>query len=257
MEHARLASRKVIEISGADRKHFLQGLITNDIEKVSPTHAIYALMLTPQGKFLFDFFIIEKGESFLLDVEAGKKEEILKKLKMYKLRSSIDIKETDYNVFQIFSGDYPDVIVFNDPRSAGILGKRAFAKELRGTDKGEAYYDALRVEKVIPEGGKDLFAEKSFPLQNNMDEVGAIDYNKGCYVGQEVTARSKHRGVIRKRVQKFETSGAAKTGDAIKIEGKQVGEILSVSGNKMLALVDFEELEKAPGKAEANGTNLK
>lgn len=251
VEHAKLASRTVIKLSGEDRKNFLQGIITNDINKVSETNAIYALMLTPQGKFMFDFFIIERDAAFFIDAEKAKLDEILKKLKMYKLRSKVEIAHLpEYNVYA--SDSFEGGIFFKDPRFSGKMGSRAFIKgEIPGA-KDEKFYDEKRIENIIPEGGKDLFFEKSFPMQSNMEEAGAIDFNKGCYVGQEVTARSKHRAQIRKKIIKLAASGPVKTHDPITVDSRNIGEVLSVGAGKILALVDFEEVEKNKNNLKSN-----
>jgi len=206
-----LNHRSIIEISGTDRYDFLQGLTTNDIVK-SRDSLIYSAMLSPKGRFLFDFFIFEFNQILILDCPKSRSEEILKKLNFYKLRKNVDIKinekwlilqninDTDYQKslsnHQYFS--------FRDPRSSK-LGDRIYLtneekNKFLSYEKNTNYYHYLRIINKITEGEFDLTYDKSIIAEFNFDNLNAIDYKKGCYVGQELTARTHYLGTIRKKL---------------------------------------------------------
>ena len=225
-----LHNRAVIRISGEDKSDFLQGLITNDINKPKP---IYAALLTPQGKYLFDFIIYEDYDSFLLDCEAARKGELIKKLSMYKLRAKVEIE--DLPNWKVYSGDGVD-----DPRNAK-LGKRLVAES--SYDEGDfAEYEKIRILLGVPDSA-DFIPEKSFIQQYRFDELNGIDYEKGCYVGQEVIARTHYKGTIRKTIFKLE-GDLPNFGEDIMHDGKKIGLMLNSSENLGLALCDIESVEK-------------
>ena len=256
-----IQNRSIISISGEDTKIFLQGLITNDINKVSEKQAIYALMLSPQGRFSYDFFIIKSGDKFLLDCSCEQVDEIIKKFSFYKLRSKIEIKieedlvvvaDNDCSSNPIFNQEIADeVLIFADPRNSE-LGFRIFAKKtvieksMKADETNSAKYNLHRLKLKIPDDS-DLTFEKSFPLEFGFDNLNAIDYQKGCYVGQETTARMHYKGVIRKQiflVEVFDCNEIAKSTE-IEADGKKIGEILSsiFYDNKLLALALIKNLD--------------
>ncbi len=270
-----LENRAIISVTGDDRKNFLQGIISNDVNKVDAKNAIYALILTPQGKFLFDVFVAEIGDMLLLDAEKSRSAELLKKLSMYKLKSQLEILEaTDYQPpIALLGADSlkgnpgevkafaADGIAFIDPRDAA-LGSRIIGKsekilellEREGyTKKPYELYEEVRVARGIPAAGIELVPEKSFPLQNNLDELHAIDFDKGCYVGQEVTARTKYRGVVRRKLYKLEiVAGTSASDNVVMFAGNQIGEIKSIAGKRAIGLLEVEETEKIPSGAVIN-----
>lgn len=193
----KLKNRALIHIEGEDRIDFIQGLITNDIHKLKAGEILYSCFLTPQGKFLYDFFI-HGGEDFLLlDCEGGERaQELYKKLNMYRLRKDVQISiEDSASVYAVFGSD----IGYQDPRSKN-LGRRSFEKpdlEERGFEE----WDKRRINETIPDGSRDLIPEKSTMDEGQMDKIGAIDYDKGCYVGQELTARMHYRGLGKRQLQ--------------------------------------------------------
>ena len=187
-----LTNRAIIEIGGADRKKFLQGLITNNVEKASVSNLIYAVMLSATGRFLYDFFIFDDGENLILDCFAERRDEIFQKLNFYKLRSQVVIKKNDE--LKIISNE--EGRGFPDPRNSK-LGHRLYGNATCDSPKN---YEFLRISLKIPESESDLTYEKSLILEFGFDDLNAIDYNKGCYVGQELTARTHHRGEIRKKI---------------------------------------------------------
>lgn len=200
----KLENRAVIEIAGDDRKKFLQGLITNDINKSSETNLLYSAMLSASGRFLYDFFIQEKNEKLLLECDSIRAEEIVKKLNFYKLRAQVKIsKNEDLFVAQSFEN-----VGLADSRCKN-LGQRIYLEnsaEKNFQIEDSAKYHATRIANKIPEGELDLFYEKSIILEFGFDELNAIDYQKGCYVGQELTARTHYKGEIRKKLFHVEIS---------------------------------------------------
>ncbi len=254
----RLDDRAVLSVSGSDADGFLQGLVTNDVGKLRDGAAIHAALLTPQGKYLFDFLVFRRGEAFRLDCEAEARPALAKRLAMYKLRADVAIDaaipDTVYAVF----GDDADAAarriegadIFVDPRHPA-LGARVVgecgddALERAGIEGvARADYDALRIAHGVPDGRRDLVPEKSFLLENGFDELNGIDFEKGCYVGQEVTARMKHRNLVRKRLVPVRIDGAApEPGTPVLRGDTEVGEIRSSNGNLALALLRIEAIE--------------
>ena len=254
----RLDDRAVLSVSGSDTRGFLQGLITNDVGKLRGGAAIHAALLTPQGKYLFDFLVVRRAEAFRLDCEAEARPALAKRLAMYKLRADVvidaAIPDTVYAVF----GDDAEAAarriegadIFVDPRHPA-LGARVVgecgdeALERAGIEQvARADYDALRIAHGVPDGRRDLVPEKSFLLENGFDELNGVDFEKGCYVGQEVTARMKHRNLVRKRLVPVRIDGAApEPGTPVWRGEAQVGEIRSSGGNLGLALLRIEAIE--------------
>ncbi|OFW79852.1 MAG: hypothetical protein A2887_06150 [Alphaproteobacteria bacterium RIFCSPLOWO2_01_FULL_40_26] len=192
-----LEDRLILEISGVERKKFLQGLITNDINKASEKNLIYTAMLNPQARFLYDFFIFEKDEKLVIDCFAPRRDEILKKLNSYKLRAQVEIKKND-EIKILWNQENQG---FYDPRNPK-LGCRFYTTNLPLTTHPLPLttYHLNRLSLKIPESEHDLTYEKSFILEFGFDDLNAIDYNKGCYVGQELTARTHYKGEIRKKI---------------------------------------------------------
>jgi len=190
-------SRGLIHIEGEDRKDFLQGLITNDINKLTPDAPLYACLLNAQGKFLHDFFVIEGDGFILLDCEGGERAiDLYKRLNMYALRADIQISVEESNdVYAIFDNE----IGLPDPRNKE-MGNRSFEKPDL-PEKPFEVWDHKRITLTIPDGSRDLVVEKSTMDEGSMDTLNAIDYNKGCYIGQELTARMHYRGLGKRKLQ--------------------------------------------------------
>jgi tRNA-modifying protein YgfZ len=241
-----LQDRNIIEISGDDRKKFIQGLITNDINKTSGNEIIYSAMLNSQGRFLYDFFIFEQEQKLFIDCSNSRCDEILQKFNLYKLRSKIEIKKNnDLKVFwNLSKGD------FLDPRNPN-LGYRTYSnKPLTPNSLPLTPYHLNRISLKVPEGEYDLTYEKSFILEFDFDNLNAIDYQKGCYVGQELTARTHYKGEIRKRIFHLKISNTQnlEKNHEITCEGKTAGIILSsfTSESELhaLALIKASELNE-------------
>lgn len=273
--YAVLDQRSVVAVSGEDRKAFLQGLVSNDVLRVTPDHAAYALFLTPQGKFLHDFSIVESdgGEDavLLLDPETDRRADLLRRLKMYKLRSKIALEDRADRLRVVAAfGDgtlealglpaepgaarpFAGGVAFTDPRLPA-LGARLFlpadgvaALESAGLARRDvADYDRLRLSLGVPDGTLDLIPEKSIPLESRMDALNAISWDKGCYMGQELTARTKYRALIKKKLFPVTFDGAApEAGTPVTLDGKDAGEIRSASDGAALALLRLEDVQRA------------
>lgn len=269
-----LQDRSLLSISGNDARKFLQGIISNDIEKVSPECTIYALLLTPQGKFLFDFFISDMDGAIIIDCASNSKDALVKRLMMYKLRSDVKIEDISnkYEVVallgdNVFAQDkladkspgrtikFCKGIAYIDPRDVRMYGRSVIEREnnyqsfeAKDFELGNIEeYEKLRIELTIPAAEKELISGESFPLQNRLDEINAIDFEKGCYVGQEVTTRSKHRGNIRRTLYtvEFIEGGAASPGiEIITEDGKKAGTVLSVMNHLALAQLEKDMVEQ-------------
>jgi folate-binding protein YgfZ len=261
-----LNERSVFRISGEDRVKFLQGLLSNDITKISPDNSIYACMLTPQGKYFADFFLISRGDEILFDILKLRQSEILKKLNMYKLRSAVTINEAPhYQVISLATSEKVNLqssIVFKDPRS-DKLGMRGFINEndfkflSDNFIEDENSYDNIRIDNFIAEGDKDLIPEKSFLAEYGLDNLNAIDYSKGCYVGQELVARTHYLGQVRKQiVQVHAKHNLPALGTEIHAGQQKLGIICSSRANKGLALVRTEDVLKLDSDAKITANDL-
>lgn len=249
--------RALIRLTGRDVRDFLQGIITNDIRKLSADKSLLALLLSPQGKFLAEFFLIEDGGAILMDTEKATLENLLKRLKLYKLRADVMIEEDSRKLAVAWNGDElpvkDSVLVTRDPRSPKI-GYRLYGDHasLRnnlsslGTEVAPTEYDYYRLTLGIPEGSKDAVIDRTIALENGYDRLGAVDFAKGCYVGQEVTARSYHLAVLRKQLLPVVgESDLPPRETELKAGEIAVGSMRSVRRNRGLALVRIEELAKA------------
>lgn len=236
-----LLERELLEISGEDRRKFLQGLITNDIDKLTPQYALYAALLTPQGKFLYDFFLYDRGDSILLDCAPGWAEGIRQHLTKYKLRAKVTIAAREDVAV---TASLEEKLEYADPRSAE-MGWRAIASKesISGLSKDMAAYETRRISLGIAEGQKDLTQERSILLEYRFEDIHGVDFEKGCYVGQEVTARSKHRAQLHKMLFRVEADKALPPAGTMILSGeKTVGEMRSSIGSKGLALIRLEAI---------------
>lgn len=280
-----LEDRGVLALTGDDARTFLQGLISNDINKVTPTQAIHAALLTPQGKYLHDFFIVETADgTLLLDGERARLDDLAKRLKLYKLRAKVTIEDQSdqWRIAALPGGAGTDVlgsepgaamtkdggVLFADPRltalgARAILpadGAEATLSELGLSSGDRAAYDILRLSLGVPDGSRDMIVDKSILLESGFDELNGIDWKKGCYMGQELTARTKYRGLVRKRLLPVEIEGALpEAGTPVTLNGKEVGEVRSAvadgTGGRGLAMIRLEHLE-AGGPFEAAGAKI-
>jgi len=247
-----LANRGVVRLGGEDRRTFLQGLISNDIELATPERAIYAALLTPQGKFLHDLFIIDKDDDFLIDCEATRAGDLLKRLGAYKLRAKVTLADAreEYEVWAARDQDSGFGIqgIFVDPRLPK-LGMRAIRRKKDSPNPESRIlnaYDRHRLTLGVADGSRDMLIEKSTLAEGNFDLLNGISWTKGCYVGQELTARMHYRGLAKKRLFPVKIEGAAPAcGTVVKFGDEDIGDMRSSCGDLGLALLNVEKAEVA------------
>ena len=240
---------------GPTRAKYLQGLITNDIGKAQGTSAIHAGLLSPQGKILFDFFVVPEGDGFLIDVAKDKAAELVQRLLFYRLRAQVEIaEEPALQVAAAWGGTprLPDgAVAYADPRLAELGVRVMLPKDTDlaalGCDlRSEADYHAARISLGVPEGGRDYAFGEAFPHEALFDQLHGVDFAKGCFVGQEVVSRMEHRGTARKRIVPVEGERPLpQPGTSIEADGVPLGEIGSVSGTSGLALIRLDRAEEA------------
>jgi tRNA-modifying protein YgfZ len=267
-----LADRGVLALRGADVRPFLQGLISNDIERIRPDQACYAALLTPQGKFLFDFFIVQHGAELLLEAELARVKDLQRRLMMYRLRSKVEIEDrsASFAVAALIGEGVPEMLdlparpgacraleqglAFVDPRLVR-MGVRVLLPaqdaasalaRLRLDEAARAAYERLRLSLGVPDGSRDLVVEKATLLESGFEELNGVDFAKGCFVGQELTARMKYRGLVRKRLLPVTFDGAAPApGAIIRLGEREAGEMRSGIDGHGLALLRLEQVAKA------------
>ncbi len=242
-----MSNRRILRLSGKDTDSFLQGLITNDVRRLDDG-LVYAALLTPQGKYLADFFLKRDDESVLLDVAEALVDGLAKRLTMYKLRADVAIDQTDLNL-QRGTGPTPEGAL-PDPRHPD-LGWRAYSAAPESDDGTD--WDAIRVRHCIPETGIELTPD-SYILESGFEALNGLDFKKGCYVGQEVTARMKHKTELRKGLRVVEIAGTAPIGAEIQSGGKPAGVLFTQSGGKAIA---YLRLDRAGDDMQAGDATLK
>ena len=248
-----LPSRAVLRVGGTDARKFLQGLITNDIDKAHG--AVHAGLLTPQGKILFDFFVVPTGEEFLLDVAQDKAAELAKRLGFYRLRAQVETALDPELAVAAAWGGTPrpaeGAIIYVDPRLAELGFRLVVPKGTEAALLGceaatEEDYHALRIGLGVPEGGRDYAFGDTFPHEALFDQLNGVDFTKGCYVGQEVVSRMQHRGTARKRFLPVEgVAPLPAPGTMIEANGMPIGTLGSVNGASGLALIRLDRAEEA------------
>jgi tRNA-modifying protein YgfZ len=253
---AMLEDRAVIRVSGEDATSFLQGLLTNDLERLHPSEARYAALLTPQGKILFDMIVVRApGEepSYLIDCTAAQAADLAKRLGFYKLRAKVAIADmsADQAVAAFWGAEAPHVdegVLCADPRDPR-LGWRAILPRPTAAAFGSEHvneYEGLRIAVGAPKGGLDFAYGDAFPHDANFDLLHGVDFDKGCYVGQEVVSRMKHRGTARKRIARVKLSGPSPApGTPVLDRELAVGALGSSSGREALALLRLDRAEEA------------
>ena len=248
------ANSNFIKISGKDSANFIQGLITKDINSCNDKNLIYACMLTPQGKFLADFFIFKKNDAYFFEIHEKFYENFFNKLIMYKLRSIVNIEKIDsLNSFVIFgevdiNNNYE---IFNlDPRNINI-GKKLIQKnstidnELNFNEIDELEYHEILIKNKVPYSPFDLEINKSLLLENKFEEINAISWDKGCYVGQEITARMKYRALLKKQTYVLElVAGKLEVGEDIFINKINLGKVISVSNKYVLCMLKINLIDE-------------
>jgi len=271
-QYVLLDDRGVIRVSGADARSFLQGLVSNDMERVTAEHAVHAAFLTPQGKYLHDFFVVADGDDLLLECEAARAGDLMKRLRIYKLRSQVDLAN-DSDAFAVAAcvGDdaasalglaaeagstvrFGGGIAYMDPRLAAAGARLLLPRESAVATLESAGFaagtrddfDRRRIGLGLPDGARDIELEKAVLLEYGFDELNGVDWEKGCYMGQELTARTKYRGLVKKRLVPVVVDGPLPApGTPVLLGGNEVGEVRSGVGEVALALMRLEALEKA------------
>jgi len=260
--------RAVLSMGGADARAVLQSVVTNDVDQLAPGRAVYAALLTPQGKYLFDFILVEAGDRVLIDVAAPRAEALMRRLKMYCLRRDVVFEpEGETGVAQAWPGDAgapppappppPDqaMAAVPDPRDPA-LGWRVYADNPAASlaawgaaPAPEGAWDRLRVARSVPETNVELQPDETFILEAGFERLGGVDFRKGCYVGQEVTARMKHKATLKKRLVRVALEGTAPPGTPVETaEGKPAGTLFTSAGGEALAHL---RLDRATGELRA------
>ncbi len=281
------AARSILTVAGEDRQAFLQGLVSNDVRRAGPDQAIYAAFLTPQGKFLHDLFIAEIDGRLAIDCEAARRADLLKRLTMFKLRSKVAIADADADwtsavLFGAAALDrlglagrpagaataFAGGIAFVDPRLAALGARAILPRASAAASLGAAgfapgsaeAYDRLRLSQGVADGSRDLLPEKAILLENGFDELNGVDWQKGCYLGQELTARTKYRGLVRKRLLPVAIDGGAPAfGTPLMLGDQEAGEMRSAAadGSQGLAMIRIEHLARARTEGlQAGGARL-
>ena len=263
-----LTDRGVVEVAGTDAASFLQGLITNDVARVGAERAVYAALLTPQGKIIYDFLVAAAPDGgFWLDCVKAHAADLAARFKKYKLRAKVTLADRSHELAVVALSARPKVasaVIFEDPRLKE-LGLRAIlpaddVQALRSEafdlhDKAE--YDARRQMLGVPDAATDIPPETLFPLDCNFEELHGVDFDKGCYVGQELTARMKHRATARRRMLPVSADAALPAiGTPLIIGSTEVGELKGSLGTHGIALVRLDRLGEAP-EATADGVAVR
>ncbi len=287
INHIILQDRGLLKISGDDTLDFLQGLVTNDVNKLDSEFALYAAILSPQGKYLYDFFLVLLDGDIVIDCEADRVDDLKRKLTIYKLRSKVQFtdinddfivlafignnvaKPLKLNNHEGFAKPFLGGVAFMDPRITRIGGRAIIPRENAknslieaGFPEGKAdEYDELRIKLGLPDGSRDMVVDKAILLENGFQELNGIDWEKGCYMGQELTARTHYRGLIKKRLMPVQIKGPLpEPGTSIMFGDKNVGEMRS--GNKKwgLALIRldcYKEISESGDSLSSESTVLR
>ena len=285
--HVILHDRGLLKVSGEDALDFLQGLVSNDVNKAEPERALYSAMLSPQGKYLYDFFIIHINGELVIDCEAGRLDELKRKLNMYKLRSKVELSKLsqDFIVTALIGDNVAETlqldnwegvaksflggVAFIDPRIADIGGRAVIPRENAEKNLAEAgfsagnpeEYETLRLSLGLPDGSRDMVVDKAILLENGFQELNGIDWDKGCYMGQELTARTHYRGLIKKRLMPVQIEGPLPApGTPIMLGEKNAGEMRSGNAERGLALIRLEQFKAVSKSGEgfsAEGATLR
>ena len=259
------SNSQFLSIEGEDSNEFLQNLITNDINKCSEDNIIYSCLLSPQGKFLSDFFIFKKDEKYLIETHSFFYEKLLKKLNIYKLRSKVHINEVNnlhsYSVFGDIQKDQDTFIFNSDPRNKNIGLKLIHLKKNPEifdnlNEINEEKYHQILIQNTVPLSHYDLEENKSLLLENNFENLNSISWDKGCYVGQEITARMKYRALLKKKIYSLLIKeGSPLIGQLIKDNENEFGKIISIKNDSVLAMLKIELAEIKINKKKQIKTN--
>jgi len=253
--YAQLSDRRIVRISGRDCDTLIENLITNSLAHLSAQAAIHSGLLSPQGKILFDFFLLRNGQDLMVDIEHTSVEGFIQRLTLYKLRADVtfEVMPDDLAVVAAWGKDnqrFPGgVIAFKDPRQSALgyrlVLPRERLPELAGHEAGEDDYHAHRIAVGVPEAGQDFAIGNAFPHEALYDQLAGVDFSKGCFVGQEVVSRMQHRGTARKRVVSIVGDTQLVSGAEIMAGDAGIGTVGSVSGNRGLAMIRLDRAHEA------------
>lgn len=269
--HTLLDQRAVLTVAGEDRQQFLQGLISNDVTRVSADRSIYAALLTPQGKFLHEMIVSMVGDALWLDTERARRGDLLRRLGMYKLRAKVSLADAGDTlaVAAVFGPDaaaafgLPETagaavsagngVALVDPRHAGLgvrvtLPAAEIGPMLAGLGippAAEGDYERLRLARGVPDGSRDIEVERGVLLEHGFEALNGVDFNKGCYIGQELTARTKYRGLVKRRLARVSLNGPAPApGTPILLGEREAGELRTSFDGAGLALLRLDKLDE-------------
>lgn len=262
MPIAMLPDRSVIEVAGEDRVAFLQGLVSNDVAQAAPGRAVWAALLTPQGKWLADFFILAEDGRLLLDCARDQAAMLLARLGRFRLRSRVALRDAGAE-FAVHAGWGGAALPAGmpaapDPRLAEA-GWRALAPApLPGIDATAEDWDRHRLALGLPDGARDLEAEQSVLLEAGFDELNGVSWTKGCYMGQELTARTKYRGLLKRRLVPVAVEGPLPPHGAPVLDeaGAEVGRVRSGREGRAIALLRLDALARG-GTLSAGAARLR
>ena len=276
MKYLIAESRGLFTMTGPDAVTLLQGLVSNDVEQVSPDRSVYAALLTAQGRFLHDFFVSAWDGGLVIDCERARQDDLVRRLTLYRLRSKVQFASLNDSHCVVLlwngpvdepgrAGPFGGGFACTDPRHAGlgrraILPRGAVASELRAagfTPGSVEEYERLRLGLGVPDGSRDLEPERALLMESNFEALHGVDFRKGCYVGQEITARMKHRGLTKKRLYRVDAdSPLPAAGTPVLQDGQEAGELRSSLGASGLALLRIEAVENG-APLSAGGSHLR
>lgn len=238
---ARLDSRALIRVSGPDARPFLHNLLTQDVETLAPGELRFGALLSPPGRLLFDLFLWGEAEAVVLDVATDRRDALLQRLAMYKLRALVTVEADERPVLAAWGGDLPEGFMA-DPRAPGLGGRSAAGAP--ATNASEDDYNAHRLSCGVPDPAADAPSDRTYPIEANFDLLNGIDFQKGCYVGQETTSRMKRRGTIKTRMLPVAFDGPPPPFGAEVLNGElRAGEVLSGRDGSAMALLRLDRLE--------------
>ncbi len=251
---ARLDDRGLVRISGSDAATLLDGLVTNSLGRLADRPAIHTGLLSPQGKILFDFFVIQAGDDLYLDVAHESTQDLIKRLTFYRLRADVTFENMSDKLTVCAAwpagGQWPGgVIAYADPR-LGALGERLILPperlaELAGNHIERAQYEAHRITLGVPDAGHDYELGDTFAHEALYDQLGSIDFKKGCFVGQEVASRMQHRGTARKRAIRIKSDAMLSPGQEISAGEAKIGVVGSAAAQRAIALLRLDRAAEA------------
>lgn len=242
MPIARLDSRALIRVSGPDARPFLHNLLTQDVETLQPGELRFGALLSPPGRLLFDLFIWGEEDGVVLDVAADRRDALLQRLSMYRLRSQVDVMPMPDAVFVAW-GETPAGFA-PDPRLAELGGRRWGHQD--EPDAAEADWQAHRLALGAPDPAEDALMDKTYPIEANFDLLNGIDFKKGCFIGQETTSRMKRRGTIRNRMMAIAFEGPVPERGAEVLNGElRAGQVMTGAEGRAIALMRLDRMEGA------------